>query len=153
MYTSHGQTLIVLVYVDDIIVTGSSIELIHSLITSLQQHFALKDLGKLHYFLGIEVNRSSKGLHLSQPKYLKEVLTRANMHNANPLPSPMVPNTSLSRFDGDPFDDPHLYRSIVGALQYATLTRPDIAYSVNKVSQFMQSPDRKSTRLNSSHAQ
>ena len=52
----------------------------------------------------------------------------------------MVPNTTLSRFDGDPIDDPHLYRSIVGALQYATLTGPDIAFAVNKVSQFMQSP-------------
>jgi Reverse transcriptase (RNA-dependent DNA polymerase) len=89
---------------------------------------------RLHYFLDIEVHRSSNTLHLSQTKYLKEVLTRAKMLNANSLPSPMCPKTTLSKADGDPFADPYLYRSIVGALQYATLTRPDITFSVNKVS-------------------
>jgi hypothetical protein len=79
-------------------------------------------------------------LYLSQAKYLKEILTRAKMLNANPLPSPMCPKTTLSKTDGDPLEDSHLYRSIVGALQYATLTRPDIAFFVNKISQFMQSP-------------
>jgi hypothetical protein len=103
----------------------------------MQQKFSLKDLGRLHFFLEIEVQTTSYGMHLSQLKYIKDVLTRANMLLSNPYPSPMVPNSSLSRHDGDPFEDPHLYRSIVGALQYATLTRPDIAFSVNKVFQFM----------------
>jgi Reverse transcriptase (RNA-dependent DNA polymerase) len=131
---------IVLIYVDDIIVIGDNIDLIQSFICSLQHNFALKDLGALHFFLGIEVLSTAHGLHLSQTKYLNDVLHRAKMHDANPCLSPMVPNTTLSRFAGDPFDDPHLYRSIVGALQYATLTRPDISYAVNKVSQFMHSP-------------
>jgi hypothetical protein len=65
---------------------------------------------------GIEVHHSSDSLHLSQAKYLKEILTRTKMLNANPLPSPMCPKTILSKIDGDPFEDPHLYRSIVGAL-------------------------------------
>jgi Reverse transcriptase (RNA-dependent DNA polymerase) len=132
------------VYIDDIILTGSSLALIQTLVASLQQQFAFKGLSPLHYFLGIEVHRSSDSLHLSQAKYLKEILTRAKMLNANLLPSPMCPKTILSKTVGNPFEDPHLYRSIVGALQYATLTRPDIAFSVNKVSQFMQS-------LSSSH--
>lgn len=132
--------LIVLVYVDDIIVTGSSSDVIRSFIHSLQKQFSVKDLGQLHYFLSNEVNSVSKGLHLSQSKYLKDVLTIANMIDSNPLPSPMVPNSNLSKYDVNPFNDPHLYRSIVGALQYATLTRPGIAFSVNKVSQFMHSP-------------
>lgn len=113
---SNGATLIVLIYVDDIIVTGSSLELVHAFIDSLQHKFALKDLGRLHFFLGIEVRPLGNGLHLSQAKYIHELLVRANMHQANSLPSPMVPKTSLSRFDGDQFNDPHLYRSIVGAL-------------------------------------
>lgn len=137
---SQGASLIVLIYVDDIIVTGSSATLVHSFIASLQHKFALKDLGWLHYFLGIEVRPCANDLHLSQAKYIQDLLTRANMQHANSLPSPMVPNTSLSRFDGDPFNDPHLYRSIVGALQYATLTCLDISFAVNRVSQFMQSP-------------
>lgn len=140
IFTSNKETPIVFVYVDDIMVTGSSLALIQSFIRSLQQKFALKDLGRLHFFLGIEVQPHSNGMHLSQSKYIKDVLARANMLHSNPYPSPMVPNTALSRFDGDPCEDPHLYRSIVGALQYATLTRPDIAFAVNKVSQFMQSP-------------
>jgi Reverse transcriptase (RNA-dependent DNA polymerase) len=117
----------------------SSLSLIQNLVASLQQKFALKDLGPLHYFLSIEVHRSSNTLHRSQTKYLKEILTRAKMLNANSLPSRMCPKTTLSMADGDHFVDPYLYRSIVGALQYATLTRPDITFSVNKVSQFMQS--------------
>jgi Reverse transcriptase (RNA-dependent DNA polymerase) len=132
--------LIILIYVDDIIVTGDSRDLIQRFICSLQNNFALKDLGDLYFFLGIEVLPTAPGLHLSQTKYINDVLHRSRMHDANPCPSPMVPNISLSRFDGDPFEDPHLYRSIVGALQYATLTRPDISFAVNKVSQFMHSP-------------
>ena len=58
----------------------------------------------------------------------------------DPCPSPMVTHLSLSLHDGDPFDNPALYRMIVGALQYATITRPDLAFAVNKVSQFMHSP-------------
>ena len=138
--STNNSMLIVLIYVDDIIVTGDSRDRIQAFINSLQQTFALKDLGDLHFFLGIEVHSTSQGLHLSQTKYLKDVLSRAKMQDANPCPSPMVPNLSLSRFDGDPFEDPHLYRSIVGALQYATLTRPDISFAVNKVSQFLQAP-------------
>jgi Reverse transcriptase (RNA-dependent DNA polymerase) len=137
IFSSNNDTLIVLIYVDDIIVTSSRLTLIQEFIRSMQQKFSLKDLGRLHFFLEIEVQTTSYGMHLSQLKYIKDVLTRANMLLSNPYPSPMVPNSSLSRHDGDPFEDPHLYRSIVGALQYATLTRPDIAFSVNKVSQFM----------------
>lgn len=138
--SSQGSMIIVLIYVDDIIVTGDSRALISSFIAELQKSFALKDLGNLHFFLGIEVSHTAHGLHLTQTKYLKDILSRAKMQASTPCPSPMAPNTSLSRFDGDPFPDPHLYRSIVGALQYATLTRLDISYAVNKVSQFMHSP-------------
>lgn len=138
--TSSHSTIIVLIYVDDIIITGSHPPEIHAFIHSLQTKFALKDLGPLHYFLGIEVTSTAQGLHLSQTKYVKDLLTRSNMHLAKPCPSPMVPNLSLSRHEGDPFDNPRLYCSIVGALQYATLTRPDISFAVNKVSQFMHAP-------------
>lgn len=62
------------------------------------------------------------------------------MHEAKPSPTPMTPNASLSIDDSTPFDNSHLYRSIVGALQYATITRPDLSFAVNKVSQFMHAP-------------
>ncbi|XP_043717628.1 uncharacterized mitochondrial protein AtMg00810-like [Telopea speciosissima] len=61
------------------------------------------------------------------------------MDAAKPMPTPSS-TTSLDRGEGTTFDDPTLYRSIVGALQYLTLTRPDIAFSVNRVCQFMHTP-------------
>lgn len=94
----------------------------------------------MHFFLGIEVIRSSKGMHLSQTKYLKDLITRMKMQHAKPATSPMATNSTLSIHDKPAFEVPHLYRSVVGALQYATLTRPDISFAVNKVSQFMHQP-------------
>lgn len=82
----------------------------------------------------------SGSLLLTQHKYIMELLSRANMADAKPIASPMVSSCKLSRFGSDTFDDPNLYRSVVGALQYATLTHPEISYSVNKVCQFMSSP-------------
>lgn len=128
---------IVLVYVDDIIVTGSDSTLVTSLIAS---HFSLKDLGPLHFFLGIQVTSHSKGVTLSQPQYIRDLLIRSKMDGAKPCSTPFSPGDPLSKFGGNPMADPHTYRSIVGALQYATITRPDISYAVNKASQFMHSP-------------
>ncbi|XP_061337462.1 uncharacterized mitochondrial protein AtMg00810-like [Gastrolobium bilobum] len=134
-------TTYVLVYVDDILITGSNSTAISSLITTLNSTFALKDLGKLHYFLGIEAHSlQTGGLHLTQSKYVSDLLKKANMADAKPMPSPMISGQKLSSTDGSPFRDPVLYRSIVGALQYATITRPDISFSVNKVCQFMHNP-------------
>lgn len=131
----------VLVYVDDIIVTGSNPQHINSLISSLHNRFALKDLGDLHYFLGIQVSKTdSGGLLLTQSKYISDMLTRVNMAAAKPQPTPMAAGTKLSQFGTDKFDNPKLYRSVVGALQYVCITRPEISFSVNKVSQFMHSP-------------
>ncbi|XP_078164569.1 uncharacterized protein LOC144559423 [Carex rostrata] len=140
IYRANGHTIVVLVYVDDIIITGSSSTLLHNAIQNLQTRFAIKDLGLLHFFLGIEVVRTTNGLHLSQAKYIRDLLVRAKMHDSKPCGSPMSTTISLSRHDEDLMNDPHLYRTIVGALQYTTITRPDIAYSVNNVSQFMHAP-------------
>lgn len=137
---SPGRTMVILVYVDDIIVTGSHPEFLMEIISHLQNRFALKDLGNLHYFLGIEVHTSRLGIHISQKKYITELLKKANMTSSKPCSSPMIAQPPLSKTDGDPINDPHLYRTIVGALQYATITRPDIAFAVNKVSQFMHNP-------------
>lgn len=111
--------MVMLVYVDDILLTSSDPSLISSCISHLQTRFAIKDLGPQHSFLGIEVHSSSGGLHLSQHKYVKDLLARTNMSMAKPCSTPLAANTSLSLHDGTPFEDPHLYRSVIGALQYA----------------------------------
>jgi hypothetical protein len=113
---------------------------VNRLISSLQQDFALKDLGPLHYFLGVEALPDPHGMFLTQRKYILDLLKRANMLGAKTISSPMSSSTALSAFSGDPFSDPSLYRSIVGSLQYLSLTRPDVSFAVNKVCQFMHRP-------------
>ncbi|KAJ4744580.1 polyprotein [Rhynchospora pubera] len=142
LFVSHvaHHTILVLVYVDDIIITGSDAQVVSNCISQLQQNFALKDLGPLHYFLGIEATHNKDGMHLTQTKYLLDLLTRLNMINAKPCATPMASGAVLSMDDAVLFDDPHLFRSVVGALQYATLTRPDLSFAVNKVSQYMHNP-------------
>jgi hypothetical protein len=137
----HGSIQIyMLVYVDDIIITGTHPTVISNIITKLQSEFPLKDLGPLSYFLGIQVTRDATGLHLCQTKYITELLHKTNMSGAKPSKSPCTSGSKLSRLDGEALTDPTSYRQVVGALQYCTLTRPEIAYSVNQLCQHMHAP-------------
>ncbi len=98
-----------LIYVDDIIVTGPDPMSVNRLISSLQQDFALKDLGPLHYFLGVEAHPDPHGMFFTQHRYILDLLKRANMLGAKTISSPMSSSTALSAFSGDPFSDPSLY--------------------------------------------
>jgi Reverse transcriptase (RNA-dependent DNA polymerase) len=93
---------------------------IQQLMKKLQDQFSIKDLGFLNDFLGIEVSPTASGLHLSQTRYLLSILERASMRDAKPCHTPMQTGDQISKFTGTPLDDSQLYRSIVGALQYAT---------------------------------
>ncbi|KAF7803069.1 Retrovirus-related Pol polyprotein from transposon TNT 1-94 [Senna tora] len=105
---------------------------IKSLISNLHAQFALKDLGSLHYFLGLQVlPTEDHGLVLTQTKYIKDLLSHVGLTDAKPQKTPMVSGLKLRAGGDDPFSDVQQYRSIVGALQYTTLTRLDISYSVN----------------------
>ena len=98
----------------------------------------MKDLGYLHYFLGVEVQQFSGGIFLNQAKYASDLLDRAEMRGCKPISTPMV--TKLrAPVDDDLFHDPQFFRSIVGGLQYLTFTRPELSFSVNYVCQHMQS--------------
>jgi hypothetical protein len=131
-----------LIYVDDIIIISSSSSAVENLLRQLRTDFAVKDLGPLAYFLGIEVSRMSSGLLLSQHKYISDLLTQTNMLTSKGVATPMLPTDQLKLTDGEPLpsEDTTKYRSVVGALQYILLTRPDIAFSVNHVCQYMASP-------------
>jgi histone deacetylase 1/2 len=111
------------VYVDDIIVASSSSVATQSLLKDLEVDFALKDLGDLHYFLGIEVKRKPDGLVLSQQRYATDVLRRANMWQCNSVDTPISTSEKLSITEGCRLgdEDSTNYRSVVGALQYLTL--------------------------------
>ncbi|XP_021749530.1 uncharacterized protein LOC110715275 [Chenopodium quinoa] len=129
-----------LLYVDDIILTTSSDRLRAGIISQLQTEFPMTDLGPLSYFLGIAVTRTPSYLLLSQEKYAQEILERAGMGSCKPTATPVVTKSKLSAEAGPPFRDPTLYRSLAGALQYVTFTRPDIAYAVQQVCLFMHDP-------------
>ncbi|XP_072089086.1 uncharacterized mitochondrial protein AtMg00810-like [Arachis hypogaea] len=136
-----SNVIYLLVYVDDIIVTDNNAAELDKLIYQLNNIFPLKDMGKFCYFLSLEASYLSTGsVHISQTKYACELLKRAGMETVNSMPTPMMSNTKLSAHYSEPFHDPKLYRSIVGVLQYLTMTRPYIAFAVNRVSQFMHQP-------------
>ncbi|CAL9023794.1 unnamed protein product, partial [Prunus brigantina] len=138
---SDSAIVVLLLYVDDIILTGSNSHVIQEVITDLSSMFDLKDLGPLTFFLGLQISSKSNGdLFISQQKYAKDLLVKAGMESCRPCPTPSKPHTQVLPTDGEPLKEPSVYRSIVGALQYLTFTRPDLAYSVNTVCQFMHNP-------------
>jgi hypothetical protein len=128
------------VYVDDIVITGDDSGGIARLKQFLQQQFHTKDLGKLRYFLGIEVARSRTGINLSQRKYALDLLEETGLLGSRPVDVPMDPNKKLLKDEGELFEDPGRYRRLVGKLNYLTITRPDISYAVSVVSQFLEAP-------------
>lgn len=135
-----SHTAYLLLYVDDIVLTASSSTLLKKIIDGLQQEFSMSDLGPLHHFLGIAVTRSQSGLFLSQEQYAEELLDKANMSNCNPCVTPVDTSPKLSSASGQPLDNASEYRSLAGALQYLTLTRPDISYATQQACLFMHSP-------------
>lgn len=137
LYRRDHDCLLVLVYVDDMILTGSNSDLIQDLIRFLSTKFSVKDLGPLTYFLGVEIVWCRDGLLLSQQKYIVDLLHRFQMDGSKPVTTPMSTSTSLS-VSGTV--DPSAYRSAIGGLQYLTITRPDIAFTVNRLAQSMASP-------------
>jgi hypothetical protein len=142
IYNKSGIMIYLLVYVDDIIVTSSSPTVVTALLNDLRLYFVLKDLGDLHFFLGIQATRSPEGLALSPEEYTKEILQRASMHKCKPIKTSLAVSEKLSVNNGSTLGDEEAskYRSIVGDLQYLTLTRLDIAFAVNRVCQFLHSP-------------
>lgn len=137
IYRRGTTCLLLLVYVNDVVVTGNDESMINYLILSLDNQFALKDLGALSYFLGIQAFRLESGLLLTQTKYIDDLLFKLGLTDLKPTPTPFVVGSTLSLNDGQPMHYPFVYRSTIGALQYLTNTRPDIAFIINHLSQFL----------------
>ncbi|KAL5724118.1 hypothetical protein ACHQM5_007419 [Ranunculus cassubicifolius] len=139
--TSPDQKLlIVCLYVDDLIYTGNDATMIEDFRRSMMSEFEMTDLGKLHYFLGIEVQQSSAGIFLSQRKYVGEILKRFRMENCNAVGTPAEVGVKLMKTSGGQLVDSTLYKQIVGSLMYLTTTRPDIMYAVSLISRYMDCP-------------
>lgn len=140
VYNRNGAMAYLLLYVDDMILSASSTALLRQLIQLLQAAFAVKDMGPVKHFLGIVVQRNNAGFFLSQSQYAEELLERAGMDNCNPVATPADTKLKASTNDGKLLADATSFRSIAGALQYLTITRPDISYAVQQVCLHMHAP-------------
>lgn len=132
--------LLVGVYVDDLIITGSDEHEIELFKEQMKEKFCMSDLGLLSFYLGVEVKQSADGITLCQSAYAAKILDQAGMTGCNPCTLPMEPRFKLSKTSTAPPTDATAYRSIVGSLRYLVHTRPDISYSVGYVSRFMEAP-------------
>nr|XP_016467178.1 PREDICTED: uncharacterized protein LOC107789823 [Nicotiana tabacum] len=130
--TSEGSAMI-FVYVDDMLITGDSLKLIEETKQSLQKAFKMKDLGELKYFLSIEFARSKYGIIMHQRKYALELISEAGLSTAKP---------AGIKSEEDPLTDQQVYQRLIGKLLYLTVTRPDISFGVQTLSQFLQQPKK-----------
>lgn len=138
----HGKFLVfLLVYVDDIVLTSNCPSILQSLIQQLSSKFELKDLGNLHFFLGLHITQTSKGLFLNQSKYAHDLLLKHNMLSTTPAKTACAPNLRLVPAEGSLFANPHVYRGMVGSLHYLTSTRPGLSFAIHQVCQFMFAPN------------
>ena len=136
----HDDYVAVLVYVDDMIIAGSNQHMIAKIQQYLHSKFHMKDLGKLIYFLGLEIAQSDLSIYLCQRKYTLDLLQELNMLNAKPLQLPMGSHLKLSAYAGKRLSDPEVYRRLIGKLIYLTITRPDISFAVQVLSHFIHEP-------------
>jgi histone deacetylase 1/2 len=142
IFNEGGVQVFMLVYVDDIVIAGSTAAVVDRLVQTLSASFPIKDLGSLEYFLGLEASYNSGGMTLTQWKYALDLLHRVSMENCRATSTPLATTEHLDRVTGSPLstDDASWYRSVVGGLQYLTMTWPDISFAVNKVCQFLSQP-------------
>uniref|UniRef100_A0A2N9FSR2 Reverse transcriptase Ty1/copia-type domain-containing protein n=1 Tax=Fagus sylvatica TaxID=28930 RepID=A0A2N9FSR2_FAGSY len=138
---SHKSvTIYLLLYVDDIIITGNNSSAVSNIISQLSAAFELKDLGPLRYFLGLQIDYKKGGFFVHQRKYLTDLLHKFTLTDCKAASTPIATTPLLTSTSTELLSDPTPYRSLVGALQYATFTRPDITFAVNRVCQFMHKP-------------
>lgn len=132
----------VAVYVDDHLVTGTNMSMIESFQKQMNEQFNMSDMGKLSYYLGIEVDQKEGYIELKQSCYARKILRKAGMGDCNPAMFPMDPKEHIDRDEKGKPVDTTLYKSMVGGLSYLVHTRLDIAYSVGIVSRYMERPTK-----------
>ncbi|PKU78407.1 Retrovirus-related Pol polyprotein from transposon TNT 1-94 [Dendrobium catenatum] len=140
VYHSSSSSLYILIYVDDILLTGNDKVIMDKLLTSLKATFSMRYLGNLSQFLGIHVTALPSGIHLNQALYARSIVQKAGMENSKTVSTPSSLKSVISSDRLQQFSNPVLYRQLAGSLQYLTLTRPDIAFAVQQVCQHMHNP-------------
>jgi hypothetical protein len=131
---------VLLLHVDDMILSASSNQLLQYITQHLRSEFAVKDIGPLRSFLGVDITRTSSGFFLSQAAYAEEILDRAGMANCKAVSTLVDTKSKLPSSEGEKIRNASAYRSIAGVLQYLTITRPDIAYALQQACLHMHDP-------------
>lgn len=139
MFHKNLRIIYLLVYVDDIVLTGNDESSIGKFSGRLRAEFSIKDMGTLNYFLGLEVSYNETGLFLNQSKYAHDILTCANLLDSKLVVTTFSTDDVFVSTD-TPYIDPIYYRSLVGALQYLTITCPNLSYVINQANKFLHAP-------------
>lgn len=127
-------------YVDDLIYTSDSEIMLNEFKATMEEEFSMTDLGVMRYFLGVEVIQDARGIFITQRKYASETLRKFGMEDCNHVLNPIVPGMKLTKGGDGTEVDPTSFKQLVGSLRYLTATRPDLIYSVNLVSRYMERP-------------
>ncbi|PNX81311.1 copia-type polyprotein [Trifolium pratense] len=137
---NNQKILIVSIYVDDLIYTGNDTAMMNEFKASMKDKFAMTDLGKMKYFLGVEVNQGKQGIFIHQQKYSAEILKRFGMEDCNKVCSPIVTGCKLVKDENGKPTDATTYKQMIGCLMYLLATRPDLTFAVCLAARYMERP-------------
>lgn len=143
----QGEFIVILIYVDDILLTGTSQTQIDDVKQALHQAFTIKDLGGLRYFLGIEIHRTDSVTLLSQKKYILDIINHLKLDHFKYVSSPLPKGMGLSTDLEDILEELEEYRKLVGKLLYLNITRSDLSYGTQHLSQFLSCPRKPTYKM------
>ncbi|KAL0433702.1 UNVERIFIED_CONTAM: Retrovirus-related Pol polyprotein from transposon RE2 [Sesamum latifolium] len=136
------KIVIISLYVDDLIVSGNDELMLTEFRNSMKNEFEMTDLGRMRYFLGLEVLQKPDGIFINQCKYASDVLKHFGMDKSNSVHNPIVPGFKFTKDEGGVKVNKTYYKQVVGSLMYLTTTRPDITFAVSLASRFMKNPTK-----------
>ncbi|WVZ58772.1 hypothetical protein U9M48_009003 [Paspalum notatum var. saurae] len=140
LLSRSGDTLIVQIYVDDVIFGGSSNALVFSFAEQMSMEFEMSLMGELQFFLGLQNKQGLEGTFVHQDKYTRDILKKFNMGDSKPMTTPMSTNTALDADEDGEAVDQKEFRGMIGSLLYLTATRPDIQFAVYLCARYQASP-------------
>jgi hypothetical protein len=138
MLRMDDSLLLLVLYVDDLLITGCLTSTIDAINRILHDMFLMTDMSPLHFFLGLEISQDASGIKLSQAKYARDILERFHMTDYKSAPNPFLSGVKHEDGGDTPLVDNTLYKQLVGSLLYLTHSKPDLSYEVGAVSRFMQ---------------